>query len=208
MPASSHLSLILSLISSQPSIKPLLLSLIPQLDLNQCMETLETKLRAVEATVPITASSATRPNFGFGSQIAVAPAAKERDDLYVWNRVKGGVAEYCSMVGFCYSHAYQRLQPTSTSFCRSRPHLLELHLNRTPSTIYCIHSQPIYSACYRSYHHLHLLSTQPRRRSSSSLMLSTLPGVVGSQICPPKLINGEACTQPLVSLRGATALIS
>lgn len=58
------------------------------------METLETKLRSVEASVPITS----RTGLGFGSQSA-APGAKERDELYVWNRVKGSVAEYCSMVG-------------------------------------------------------------------------------------------------------------
>ncbi|KAG8691927.1 hypothetical protein FRC11_004856 [Ceratobasidium sp. 423] len=114
LPSESLLPLLTSLINSQPNLKPLVLSLIPQPSIQTAIQALDASAKALRDAYPYSqAQPATSTSFGFGSSFGAAasmhaPASTSfgfranphssgamRED-YVRSRIRPSVAEFTS----------------------------------------------------------------------------------------------------------------
>jgi len=162
LPSESLLPLLTSLITSQPSLKPLVLSLIPHPSVETAIRALNASAKALKDAYPYaqTSSSSTSTSFGFGSSFGTsgsmhAPASTSfgfrpatsshatggmRED-YIRSRIRPAVAEFISTATsyLSYFSLIPSPQTPSQQFSRATLHdtfaylcALTAHIMRSP----------------------------------------------------------------------------
>ncbi|CAE6440051.1 hypothetical protein ACGC1H_004702 [Rhizoctonia solani] len=160
LPSESLLPLLTSLLNSQPNLKPLVISLIPQPSVQTAIQALDASAKALKDAYPYSQASqpATSTSFGFGSSFGAAasmhapsstsfgfranshPSGAMRED-YVRSRIRPSVAEFTSTATSYLS--YFSLVPSSQTpapkFTRSALHdsfaylcTVTVHIMRAP----------------------------------------------------------------------------
>ena len=105
LPPTTHLQILLSLLESQPTLRSSILSLVPSLDVQFCVDDLQAKARAVVAAVPLGASMGVgmvrsgSGLFGAGrSTFDQGRNAGAMSEGYALNRLRAPTNEFCATV--------------------------------------------------------------------------------------------------------------
>ncbi|CAE6432740.1 unnamed protein product [Rhizoctonia solani] len=160
LPSESLLPLLTSLINSQPNLKPLVLSLIPQPSVQTAIQALDASAKALRDAYPYSQATqpATSTSFGFGSSFGAAasihaptstsfgfrtnshPSGPMRED-YIRSRIRPSVADFTSTATsyLSYFSLLSSPQAQSPKFTRSSLHdsfaylcALTVHIMRAP----------------------------------------------------------------------------
>ncbi|CAE7199112.1 unnamed protein product [Rhizoctonia solani] len=159
LPSESLLPLLTSLINSQPNLKPLVLSLIPQPSVQTAIQALDASAKVLKDTYPYSQAQPTRStSFGFGSSFGAAaslhapsstsfgfrtnpsPSGAMRED-YIRSRIRPSVAEFTSTATsyLSYFSLVPSPQAPAPKFTRSSLHdsfaylcALTVHVMRAP----------------------------------------------------------------------------
>jgi hypothetical protein len=105
LPPTTHLQILLSLLESQPTLRSSILSLVPSLDVQFCVDDLQAKARAVVAAVPLGAGMGVgmvRSGSGlFGAGRSSFDQGRNTGAMsegYALNRLRGPTNEFCATV--------------------------------------------------------------------------------------------------------------
>ncbi|KAJ1310233.1 hypothetical protein OPQ81_006975 [Rhizoctonia solani] len=161
LPSESLLPLLTSLINSQPNLKPLVLSLIPQPSVQTAVQALDTSAKALRDAYPYSQASqpTTSTSFGFGSFAAAASmhappstsfgfrtnshqSGSMRED-YVRSRIRPSVVEFTSTATSYLSYFSLLPSPQSQSPKFSRSTLHDSFAYLCALTVHIMHAPPL-----------------------------------------------------------------